>query len=137
RSRGADQHDFVLEAAGWSAILQHVGERDVLKARLAIAVGNERSGIVIDGNLEGTYFERFELPALEARLHGGHCAERSGEQRAKDGERQRFVVLALVFENERHAPQHAVAVQKGVDMARGGRVLDVRWQVSGIALPFV
>ena len=137
RRRGADEDDLVLESARWNAIFQHVGERHILEARLAAAVGNERRCVVIDGNLEGADLERFEPPLLEPGLHRRSRTEGLCQQRAKDGERQRFVVLAVELDEQRHAPQHAVAVQERVDVARGRRVLDVDREVPGIALPLV
>ena len=87
--------------------------------------------------LEGTDAQRLEAAVLESRLHRLHPAERLCGDRAKYGERQRFVVIALELDQQRHAAQHAVGIEERIDVADGRRALHVRRQIAGVALPLV
>ena len=141
RRRGAQQHNFVLQLARCHPFGQHIGRRDIAK-RAAIGAArppkrHQSCHPVVHRNGQ-CFIALFEQDALQAVVI---AAEKSflrktrrdigqAHQHSKHRQRQRLVILALVFRQQGKGADDPIAFRDGVEEAahrRGfGKCIDIR-----------
>ena len=130
------QNDFAFELFDIDALIQHVDRRNVIKAALLAAIGNERVDVLVHRDTQRSYLEPLEAgvifgPDPLRRVTRNQLLP--AHDHAYDGKRQRLVVRTFEFREHGDAPDYAVGIRIENEVSRARCALLQFGQVGRIA----
>ena len=134
----SDDGDLAAERIRRGAILNDIGQRHITEASLPSAKRHKRARSLVDRNVQLADREPFHhrIPFVRQLVRGVSRLDfGEAKQRADDRQRQRFVVLPLMFDEHRDPAHDPVEVNHWIEVTPAcGALLELR-QISAVTYP--
>ena len=136
RRRGAHQNNTTSPLLGRSSALQNINCRNINKAALVTAIGNQRRDMFINRNthtaLRCDQIKPFDTLAVFERAGPQLIGPQQG---AQDGQRERLVILAMKLDQHWHATVNTIRLNHRIEMPAPGCRLLKFWQIAAMTVP--
>ena len=140
--RGADHRHFSGQFFLGDPAVEHIGDRDIGIAPLVTTIRDQRCRIFIHRDAHRGAARGFQFQPFHCRIGCRRVVRiardnrRVAQQIAHHRQRQRFVILAIVFNQQRYPPRNAVVrVDQRVEMSGTGGGLLKLGEVAAVTDP--
>ena len=131
---GADQDDTIPERRRVRRAAQDVGSGNVGKTPLGSAKRHQRLDPLVHGDRDPAQGQPLHAGVRGAGANVGksrfHRIHSQGDPGHCQG--QRLIEIAVIFEKQRHAANHAVTIRLVHEMARSARIGLQRGKIAGV-----